>query len=88
MMRGARDGDPTGSRTPVAGSKIRCQPFLPHCRASTCDSADSVLGSCLAKIRQDHPDLAIVMAAWDRLPGAVKQGIVAMVKAVAGKSRR
>ena len=42
----------------------------------------------MAKIRQDHPDLAIVMAAWDRLPGAVKQGIVAMVKAVVGKSAR
>jgi hypothetical protein len=31
------------------------------------------------------PDLALVNAAWDRLPEAVKAGIVAMVKAAAGK---
>jgi hypothetical protein len=29
------------------------------------------------------PDLALVNAAWDRLPEAVKAGIVAMVKAAA-----
>jgi hypothetical protein len=30
---------------------------------------------------QTDPDLALVNAAWDRLPAAVKAGIVAMVKA-------
>jgi hypothetical protein len=29
----------------------------------------------------DDPDLALVNAAWDRLPAAVKAGIVAMVRA-------
>jgi hypothetical protein len=29
------------------------------------------------------PDLAAVVAAWDRLPAAVKAGIVAMVQAAA-----
>jgi hypothetical protein len=29
----------------------------------------------------DDPDLAAVVAAWDRLPDAVRAGIVAMVKA-------
>jgi hypothetical protein len=31
----------------------------------------------------DDPDLAAVIAAWDRLPEAVRAGIVAMVQAVA-----
>jgi hypothetical protein len=30
---------------------------------------------------QTNPDLAVVIAAWDRLPEAVRAGIVAMVKA-------
>jgi hypothetical protein len=32
---------------------------------------------------QTEPDLAAVIAAWDRLPAAVKAGIVAMVQAAA-----
>jgi len=32
---------------------------------------------------QTDPDLALVQAAWGRLPGAVKAGIVAMVRAAA-----
>jgi hypothetical protein len=31
------------------------------------------------------PDLAIVIAAWPRLPRALRAGIVAMVKAAAGR---
>jgi hypothetical protein len=31
----------------------------------------------------DDPDLAAVVAAWERLPAAVKAGIVAMVQAAA-----
>jgi hypothetical protein len=34
----------------------------------------------------NDPDLAAVVAAWDRLPGAVRAGIVAMVRA-AGSGR-
>jgi hypothetical protein len=30
------------------------------------------------------PDLAAVISAWDRLPEAVRAGIVAMVKAASG----
>jgi hypothetical protein len=29
----------------------------------------------------DHPDLAVVVAAWPELPEAIRAGIVAMVKA-------
>ncbi|HZW31432.1 MAG TPA: hypothetical protein VFF52_12035 [Isosphaeraceae bacterium] len=32
---------------------------------------------------QTDPDLAQIVAAWDRLPAAVKAGIVAMVQAAA-----
>jgi hypothetical protein len=31
------------------------------------------------------PDLAAVIDAWDRLPEAVRAGIVAMVKAASGR---
>jgi len=34
----------------------------------------------LAKVRQDRPDLAALIEAWDRLPTALKQGILAMVR--------
>jgi hypothetical protein len=34
---------------------------------------------------QSDPDLATVVDAWDRLPEAVRAGIVAMVKAASGK---
>jgi hypothetical protein len=30
---------------------------------------------------QNHPDLAAVVAAWPRLPEAIRAGIVAMIKA-------
>ena len=32
-------------------------------------------------MREKSPDLAAVVAAWDRLPEAVKAGILAMVEA-------
>jgi hypothetical protein len=34
---------------------------------------------------QTDPDLATVIAAWDRLPAAVRAGIVAMVQAASKK---
>ena len=33
------------------------------------------------------PDLAIVVENWDRLPEAVRAGIVAMVRAASGRGR-
>jgi len=35
----------------------------------------------LAKIRKTDPGLATVMAAWHKLPQAIKAGILAMVRA-------
>ena len=40
------------------------------------------MASCLAFLAEKMPDLAAVVEAWDRLPEAVKAGILAMVKAV------
>jgi hypothetical protein len=34
------------------------------------------------------PDLAAMMSAWPSLPEAIKTGILAMVKAAAGKGNR
>jgi hypothetical protein len=46
--------------------------------------ADSSVGHHLATDTcQTDPDLATVVDAWDRLPEAVRAGIVAMVKAAA-----
>jgi hypothetical protein len=33
-------------------------------------------------IRETSPDLATIVAAWHKLPEAIKAGILAMVKAV------
>jgi len=45
------------------------------------ENADAVLAACLARIRENRPDLAAVMGAWDGLSEPVKAGIVAMVEA-------
>ena len=44
----------------------------------------AVLQECWARIGRIRPDLASVVEAWDGLPGAVKAGILAMVRAAAG----
>jgi hypothetical protein len=36
---------------------------------------------CVALLSQEHADLAALVASWERLPAAVKAGIVAMVHA-------
>jgi len=45
------------------------------------ETANAVLAACLARIRENRPDLASVMEAWDGLSEAVKAGILAMVEA-------
>jgi hypothetical protein len=51
-------------------------------RANYPDLTEAELDSLL-NVRPADPDLAAVVAAWDRLPAAVKAGIVAMVQAAA-----
>jgi hypothetical protein len=45
------------------------------------------IGECeSAPATSTDPDLAAVIAAWDRLPAALKDGILAMIKAALGTS--
>ena len=39
------------------------------------------MADCLALLDRERPDLAAVVEAWDRLPEAVRVGVLAMVKA-------
>jgi hypothetical protein len=43
------------------------------------------LAHALPTSHGQDPDFALIVAAWDRLPEAVRAGIVAMVKAASGK---
>ena len=52
---------------------------------STYENKADVLASCLALLRQESPDLAAVVEAWDQLPPAIRSGIVAMVNAAGVK---
>jgi hypothetical protein len=45
----------------------------------------SLMAAHRQRAASDDPDLAAVIAAWDRLPEAVRAGIVAMVRAARGK---
>ena len=45
------------------------------------ETTESVLASCLAFIRENRPNLAAVIDAWQHLPVAVRTGILAMVRA-------
>ena len=49
---------------------------------TTCDNADSVLAQYLVSLSQTNPALARVIRAWDRLPEAVRRGILAIIRTV------
>ena len=51
------------------------------CLSSLTKASLSDLSSCLALLRQNSPDLALVVERWDGLPEPVRAGIMAMVKA-------
>jgi len=53
---------------------------------STCDNAAPDLGSCLARIHSEWPDLAVVVEAWATLPEAIVKAIMALVEAAAKAS--
>jgi hypothetical protein len=38
------------------------------------------LAFCLAFLAEKSPDLAVLVERWDKLPAAVRAGIVAMVR--------
>jgi len=43
------------------------------------------VASCVPFLREKGPDLVEVVEAWDKLPEAVRAGIMAMVRASGGK---
>ena len=66
------------------GVQSRSVPFLSGSRYGASDNDGSVLGFCLVILRQQRPDLACILEAWDDLPEADRAGIVAMVRTVGG----
>jgi len=38
------------------------------------------MASCVAFLRENRPDLAEVAVAWGSLPGAIRNGILAMIR--------
>ncbi len=78
--------DPSSWRThPLSDPLQTGLGFLPSATSDKdLQTSPSSLGPHLATDTcQTEPDLATVMDAWDRLPEAVRAGIVAMVKAAA-----
>ncbi len=48
---------------------------------NTCDGTSDGLGSCLAILDENDPELAAIVRAWPDLPDAVRAGILAMIEA-------
>jgi len=48
---------------------------------TTCGDGPAVLADCLALLRQENPELAAVVEAWEALPAAIRAAIRAMVEA-------
>jgi hypothetical protein len=72
-----------------AGLENRCglaatadvNPVTTQPSTDTAENSSDDLASCLALLTRKSPDLALIAERWDRLPEAVRAGIVAMVKA-------
>jgi hypothetical protein len=71
------------------GARTDARPKPNTCKGESQDlrlSPEAVAHHLPTDTCQTDPDLPTVIAAWDRLPAAVKAGIVAMVRA-AGDGR-
>jgi hypothetical protein len=65
-----------------AGQQVTATPDV-ACTVACTSGAENARAA--AGDKPADPDLAAVVEAWDRLPAAVRAGIVAMAKAVAGE---
>ena len=75
---------PLGFEPRTHGLRISPPPSETPSSASASDNADSVFATCFAKLRQEQPDLATVLETWEKLPDAVKKGILAAVRTTPG----
>jgi len=80
-MVGAEGLEPSTSRPPVWKPP---EETSEQQRLTTCPS--DVLHQILHQISRHQPDLAKVVESWDRLPPAIRHGILAMVEACLGRS--
>jgi hypothetical protein len=64
------------------GLKVRDDNGVSPSDTGTSDNVDSVLASCLAMLRQHHPDLACLVETWHSLSELVRVGILAMARAI------
>jgi hypothetical protein len=69
----------------TSGSVDRCDLAGTSKRANRLRQSTPGLAAQGQRAVLNNSDLAAVVDAWDRLPGAVRAGIVAMVKAATGK---
>jgi hypothetical protein len=53
----------------------------------TSDNGERRLAFCLALLAKKSPDLALLVERWDEIPGAIRAGMVAIVKAVGAAPR-
>jgi len=83
----SRRSEAQGSRDRclTSGLKVRCRPDVTSGQAISSDNTDSVLGSCLATIRETYPRLAAVVAAWPDLPAPIRAAILAMIRSTTGE---
>ncbi len=54
-----------------------------HNNQTTSNNREIGLADCLAFLEHERPDFVPIVRAWDRLPAAVRAGILAMVQASA-----
>ena len=75
-----------GLEPATRGLKGRCASDATSDVSRCCDNRENNLATCLARIRENRPDLATVAEHWDQLSEEVKAGIVAMVRTATKRS--
>ena len=75
---------PSGLEPETCGLQNRCDGSANPAAEITCDRTENGCARQSALPAQIHPDLALVIDAWDGLPAAIRAGILAMVRAAAG----
>ena len=67
--------------TPYDGLANRSDNTATHADATTCGDHAENSADYLALLERKSPDLALLVKRWDKLPEAVRAGIMAMIRA-------